>query len=133
MPREAYRSLYGDLTKLKDSSLLDDPAGGTGADDALFQLLLTVSEHIDGYCNRHFYPLSATRVFDGGGEALLPLPDLVSLSALRSDENGDGVRETEWDAGDVQLLPLNAAPDTHWGSPYTALRAATPNTGRLFS
>ena len=27
---EAYRSLYGDLTKLKDKSLLDDPASGTG-------------------------------------------------------------------------------------------------------
>ena len=26
MAREAYRSLYGDLTKLKDDSLLKDPA-----------------------------------------------------------------------------------------------------------
>ena len=42
MAREAYRSLYGDLTKLKDDSLLKDQAGGTGDDDELFQLLLAV-------------------------------------------------------------------------------------------
>ena len=29
---EGYRSLYGDLTRLKDASLLDNPAGGSGAD-----------------------------------------------------------------------------------------------------
>ena len=28
MAREAYRSLYGDLTKLKDDSVLKDPAAG---------------------------------------------------------------------------------------------------------
>ena len=30
MAREAYRSLYGDLIKLKDDSLLKDPANGAG-------------------------------------------------------------------------------------------------------
>jgi len=30
--REGYRSLYGDLTKLKDGSLLNNPAGGAGDD-----------------------------------------------------------------------------------------------------
>jgi len=42
MARESYHSLYGDLTKLKDDSLLKDPASGTGDDDELFQLLLLV-------------------------------------------------------------------------------------------
>ena len=42
MARESYRSLYGDLTKLKGDSLLKDPASGTGDDDELFQLLLLV-------------------------------------------------------------------------------------------
>ena len=59
MAEEAYRSLYGDLTRLKDASLLDDPAAGTGADAALFRLLLAVSEAVDRYCNRHFYALTA--------------------------------------------------------------------------
>ena len=30
MAREAYRSLYGDLTKLKDDSVLKDPGGRAG-------------------------------------------------------------------------------------------------------
>ena len=56
MAREAYRSLYGDLRKLKDNSLLDDPAAGNGDDDELFELLLAVFTWVDAYCNRHFYP-----------------------------------------------------------------------------
>ena len=31
MGREAYRSLYGDLTKLKDGNALKDPAAGSGS------------------------------------------------------------------------------------------------------
>ena len=54
MARESYRSLYGDLTKLKGDSLLKDPASGTGDDHELFQLLLPVSDWVDHYCNRHF-------------------------------------------------------------------------------
>ena len=74
MAREAYRSLYGDLRKLKDNSLLDDPAAGSGDDDERFELLLAVSAWVDAYCNRHFYPLTATRRFDGTGGARLPSP-----------------------------------------------------------
>ena len=58
MAREAYRSLYGDLTKLKDDSVLKDPAAGPDDDDELFELLLAVSDWVDHYCNRHFYPAS---------------------------------------------------------------------------
>ena len=36
MAREAYRFLYGDLTKLKDDSLLKDPAAGAGDDNEMF-------------------------------------------------------------------------------------------------
>ena len=69
MGREAYRSLYGDLTKLKNDSLLKDPAGGAGDDDELFQLLLSVSNWVVNYCNRHFYPRADTLVFDEIGRA----------------------------------------------------------------
>ncbi len=60
MAREAYRSLYGDLKKLKDDSLLKDPADGTGDDDELFQLLFAVSGWVDRWCNRFFYPRTQT-------------------------------------------------------------------------
>ena len=132
MAREAYRSLYGDLTKLKDTSLLDDPAGGAGSDDELFQLLITVSVAVDDYCNRHFYPLTATRTFDGPADRLLPVPDLLTVTSLKSDDDDDGTYETEWAATDYHLLPLNAQPAQHWGGPYHALRALTRGTKQTF-
>ena len=132
MAREAYRSLYGDLTKLKDTSLLDDPAGGAGSADELFQLPRAVSVTVDDYCNRHFYPLTATRTFDGPADALLPVPDLLSVAALSSDDDDDGTYETAWAATDYQLVPLNAQPAQHWGGPYHALRALSRGTKQTF-
>ena len=82
MAREAYRSLYGDLTKLKDDSLLKDPAAGAGDDNEMFQLLLAVSDWIDHHCNWHFYPRTQTLEFDGNGSARLLIPDLISLTSL---------------------------------------------------
>ena len=123
MAREAYRSLYGDLTKLKDDSLLKDPAGGTGDDDELFQLLLSVSDWVDHYCNRHFYPRTETLVFDGGGTAQLLVPDLISVTSLKEDNNGDLSFNEVWATSEYWLQPYNAAPSQHWGGPYTAVKA----------
>jgi hypothetical protein len=102
MGREAFRSLYGDLTKLKDDSLLKDPAGGTGDDDELFQLLLAASDWVDHYCNRHFYPRTETLVFDGKGAAQLLVPDLISVTSLKEDDNGDLTFNETW--GHQRLL-----------------------------
>ena len=122
MGTEAYRSLYGDLTKLKDRSLLDNPAGGSGADVALLNLLLAVSEAVDRHCNRHFYALTETRWFDGPGEAVLTLPDAIAVSSVRSDDDETGNYGASWQSSEYQLLPLNASPEEHWGRPYHALR-----------
>ena len=123
MGREGYRSLYGDLTKLKDDSLLKDPAGGAGDDDELFQLLLSVSDWVDKYCNRHFYPRTDTLVFDGRGTAQLLLPDLILITSLKEDSNGGLTFNETWATSDYWLQPNNASPTQHWGGPYTALKA----------
>ena len=128
MAREAYRSLYGDLAKLKDTSLLDDPAGGTGEDDEMFPLLLAVSEFVDRYCNRHFYPLTTTRYFDGTTGNRLMVPELISVTSLKEDTNGDGTYNVTWAAADYALQPDNAEPTTHWGGPHTAIRATESGT-----
>ena len=122
MGTEAYRSLYGDLTKLKDVSLLDNPAGGSGADVALLNLLHAVAEAVDRHCNRHFYALTETRWFDGTGETVLPLPDAIAVSSVRSDDDETGNYSTSWASSEYHLLPLNASPEEHWGRPYHALR-----------
>ena len=129
MAREAYRSLYGDLTKLKDDSVLKDPAAGADDDDELFELLLAVSDWVDHYCNRHFYPRVEELLFDGTGGARLLVPDLVAVTELAQSfdelggEAGGAGRDfgRVWDAGRYRLLPYNAAPLRPWGRPYGAI------------
>ncbi|KKK48788.1 hypothetical protein LCGC14_3141620 [marine sediment metagenome] len=128
MSREAYRSLYGDLTKLKDNAALDDPAAGTSDDDELFQLLLSVSEAVEGYCNRHFYPLTATRLFDGPGSTRLLVPDLLSVTTLKGDDDHDKTFEVDWATTDYWTENYNAEPTKHWGHAYDSLMARAQGT-----
>ena len=116
MAREAYRSLYGDLTKLKDDSVLKDPAAGSDDDDELFELLLAVSDWVDHYCNRHFYPRVETLVFDGPGGDRLLVPDLIAVGELAQTD------ADAWSDDRFRLLPHNAAPLRPWGHPYGAIR-----------
>ena len=121
MAREAYRSLYGDLTKLKDDSVLKDPAAGPDDDGELFELLLAVSDWVDHYCNRHFYPRVETLLFDGTGADRLLVPDLISVSELTEADASGGEFGKAWDAGSYRLLPHNSAPLRPWGRPYGAI------------
>jgi hypothetical protein len=123
MARESYHSLYGDLTKLKDDSLLKDPASGTGDDDELFQLLLPVSDWVDHYCNRHFYPRTDTLVFDGRGTAQILVPDLILITSLKEGSKRDLTFNETWATSDHWLQPNNVAPSQHWGGLYTAVKA----------
>jgi hypothetical protein len=133
MAREAYRSLYGDLTKLKDDSLLKDPAAGAGDDPEMFQLLLAVSEWVDRYCDRHFYPRVQTLELDGNDQLELPIPDLAVITTLKEDTDEDKTFETTWAASDYWLAPYNAEPTEHWGHPYTTLRIRTKGTKSTFT
>ncbi len=123
MAREAYRSLYGDLTKLKDDSVLKDPAAGPDDDDELFELLLAVSDWVDHYCNRHFYPRLETLLFDGPGRDRLLVPDLISVTELAQAEGEGRSFDRVWKADEYRLLPHNASPLEHWGHPHGAILA----------
>lgn len=130
MAREAYRSLYGDLTKLKDDSVLKDPAAGDDDDDELFELLLAVSDWVDRYCNRHFYPRVDTLLFDGSGSDRLVVPDLIAVSELAQADTAGLSFGKAWDAGDYRLLPYNAAPLQPWGHPHSAIVSLSKSGAR---
>ena len=132
---------YADLATLKSPGLLNIPDGAPdGAQDGrLLGLLETASRWIDGYCGRSFAAVSGERRFDGaGGDALLT-PDLVSVSRLRTRPPGrtaggdDGDGWTEWAAGEYLLYPLNGAPDTAGGQPYTRVLTAASASGSASS
>jgi hypothetical protein len=133
MAREAYRSIYGDLTKLKDDSLLKDPAAGAGDDTEMFQLLLAVSEWVDRYCDRHFYPRVQTLEFDGNDRSDMPIPDLAVITSIKEDTDEDKTFETTWAATDYWLAPYNAEPTEHWGHPYTTLRVRAKGAKTTFT
>lgn len=128
MARIAYRSLYSDLTRLKDDANLKDPAAGTGDDPELWELLVDVSEWIDHYTNRHFYPRVQTLEFDGDGSIDLLIPDLAAITSLKTDDNDDQTYETTWATTDYYLHPLNAEPTQAWGQPYTMARVRSGGT-----
>ena len=118
---------YCDLATLKSGGALN--ITGVAHDARLLALLEESSRWIDAYCNRHFYLLHATRRFDGGGGRQLQVPDLVSVTSLKTrnaGEGGDpagsggGLGEV-WGADDYRLYPLNAEPEQPWGRPYTRL------------
>ncbi len=114
---------YADLTTLKSSGVLN--ITGTGFDTRLRELLVTGSRLIDRYCNRHFYVLVATRKFDGDGGTKLPVPDLISVTSLKTDDNKDRTFETTWAATDYLLYPPNADPTKEWGGPYSRVLVDT--------
>ncbi len=130
MAREAYRSLYGDLTKLKDDSVLKDPAAGPDDDDELFELLLAVSDWVDQYCNRHFYPRVETLLFDGSGGDRLVVPDLIAVGELAQIDPSGEFPGSVWSAGAYRLLPHNAAPLRPWGRPYGAILSLAEDRAR---
>ncbi len=126
---------YSGLTTLKSAGVLN--ITGAGFDDRLLALLEDGSRQIDGYCNRHFYVLTTTRRFDGGKGRTLNVPDLVSITSLKTDEDYDRTYELTWASTDYLLYPLNAEPQQAWGRPYTRIlvdieggsRSALPSGG----
>jgi hypothetical protein len=114
---------YADLMNLKSGGVLN--ISGTSFDARLLALLEDVSRWIDNYCNRKFYVLEATRRFDGRGGRELTLPDLMSVTSLKTDEDQDRVFEVTWGSGDYLLYPLNAEPQQPWGRPYSRVLVDT--------
>ena len=122
---------YITLDALKGESALN--ITGTANDDRLLGLAEAASSTIDRWCNRHFYARKATMRFDGSGEAMLRVPDLVSVESggVRTYDGSSGVPSTVWDAEDYRLLPFNADPaaGNPNSRPYTRL-LATSEGGR---
>ena len=75
------------------------------------------SRAIDDYCDRHFYAVTATRVFDGDGYTSMWIPDLISATTVKLDEDEDGTFETTLTASDYRLVRSG-----HWD------QDATPKT-----
>ena len=58
---------------------------GTSNDSVLWMTLNAASRAVDRHCNRHFFALEATRLFDIDDPASVALPDLVSITEVLED------------------------------------------------
>lgn len=120
-------------------ALTDEAAGDTVTivqvedqiDDATLESMVeAISRSIDDEVGTRFYTTAEneTRYFTSEFTDELWPGDILSVTTLKTDDDGDRVYETVWTATDYDLEPFNASLD---GKPYTAL-AVTPKGNYSF-
>lgn len=110
---------YATLADLKAALQIDDD----NLDRRLERVIESASRAIDKVCRRKFYRETLTLYFSGGqrtridpfserrlsGVHSLAVGDLISVTSLKTDDDGDRIFETTWDASrDYYLGPVNA-------------------------
>lgn len=104
--------------------LLKDRKGIADAldDVSILAACKAVKRWVDRHCDRHFNRATVTKTFTPTGWYCLDIPDLVSVTTLKADVDGDGTYEVTWSASDYQLRPVNAASEVE-PAPYTEIHA----------
>lgn len=99
----------------------DDVTPGDDDVQAMEQVIEGVSRMLENYCGRRFYTTSTdeTRYYTAEfRDELYLADDVVSITTLQTDGDGDRTYEDTWAATDYDLWPFNAALD---GLPYTMI------------
>lgn len=82
----------------------------TNRDAFIEQMVEAASRLIDNITGRVFYATTATKYFTASNDECLRVKDLLSVTTLKTDEDGDRVYETTWSATDFDLMPFNDPP-----------------------
>lgn len=92
----------------------------TYADDDVEAACNAATEALQEELGRKFSKDSSdvTRLYTALDSEVLNIRDLVSLTSLKTDDNGDGTFENTWGTDDYKLGPLNASADSE---PYTQI------------
>lgn len=98
-------TLYCSIVELKDEL---GPITDTLDDAALERIIAAVSRQLDVYCGRRFYAATQTRYFTATCSDHVWVDDMLSVTTLKTDTDGDRVYETTWTTSDYQLEPINA-------------------------
>lgn len=104
-------NLYADVAMFTRRYVHDSTL--TTTDNAeILRVLNDGARRVDDYCGRHFFSKLATNYYDGNGKSELWLPDdLLAITTLKVDDDGDGVYEiTPAVDIDYWLWPDNATP-----------------------
>ena len=101
----------------------------------LNDVVTVASRSIDRHCGRHFYRVGTTeapvaRVFDATTPYRLDLGsfnDLVSVTTLKADHDGNGTFEVTYGEATYQLSPPGAASRAPVSQPYTCVELLNGN------
>lgn len=93
----------------------------TTDDSNIEAVINSVSRWIDRYTARRFYADTNARYYTAVDNRILFVDDLLSVSTLGVDNDGDGTYETTFAVTDYNLMPYNALAD---GQPYTWIETA---------
>ena len=85
-------------------------------DTAMEAAINAASRFIDKFTGRKFYTSTETRYYSSNDTCIIYIDDLISLTTLKTDDDGDGIFETTWATTDYNLNPYNAVLDR---IPYT--------------
>lgn len=114
----SYSDLYCTPEQLKSRTGISD-----GYDDReILAACRAVSRWIDEHCDRQFARRTVTVQLETCGSHSLQTPDLVSVTTLKTDDDGDGVYETTWSTSDYELQPVGASTLLE-ARPYTLIAA----------
>jgi hypothetical protein len=128
----ATAQVYTTLPELKAG--LSIPQSDTVDDDDLQEAINTASRAVEGDTQRVFYKTTETRTLiptDRWHLRLGPYMDLVSVTTLKTDADGDGTFETTWTTTDYQLLCQDGTPNVNAGPeprPYRRIKAIGTQT-----
>lgn len=87
-------------------------------DTDLGSVIEGISRWIDQHRGRRFYAATETRYYSPPSLDLVVVDDLLSLTTLKTDEDGDQTFERTWTSADYELFPYNASTD---GVPYISI------------
>lgn len=117
---------YVDRTEMKRWLEIDAPSEPHKLDELIDAAVNGVSRWLDTKCKRHFFQVEEARDFWASDYYNLDLGhfnDLVSVDALSTDDDGDGVFEGAWSENvDFELRPRNVMAGAE-ENPYRSVRA----------
>lgn len=113
-------TMYGTLSELR--LRLDIVSTTDTTDDArLTTALEAATEAIEKLTGRRFYASTETRYYSTDSPLYVKVDDLLSVTTLQTDHDGDRSYEYTWTAGDYDLTPLNSGLETR---PFTRIEVA---------
>lgn len=102
---------YCTLAQLRSAPALNLPSTYTTDDTLLESIITAASRAIDKQCGRFFYKSSAHEVkyFTADNSHYIDVGDLVSVTALYTDDDGARTYPNTWATTDYDLTPFAAA------------------------